>query len=149
MQFRTPVKFADEVELLGYDLEEKGIIEGRRAFWVTYYWRALKAVTNDYQVLVHLTEETTPKVVARWGHAPARGRYPASWWQPGTIIKDRGLYFLRTALAANDYVIWVGLQRSDTDAFLPVTQAVGEIRLDEEKVWAAIGEIRSHMENTP
>lgn len=147
IQFRTPVQFTDEVELLGYDLEEKGIVDGRRAFLVTYYWQALKEVTNDYQVLVHLTEGTTPKVVARWEHAPARGRYPASWWRPGTIVKDQGLYFLRNSLTANEYVMWVGLRRSDSAALLPATSASTIVRLDEEKTRAAVGAIRGYREN--
>jgi hypothetical protein len=149
MQFRAPVKFFDEVELLGYDLEEKGIVDGRRVFLVTYYWQALKEVTNDYQVLVHLTAGTTPKVVAHWEHAPARGRYPASWWRPGTIIKDRGLYFLRNTLTADEYVMWVGLRRSDSTVFLPAASASHMVRLDEEKTRAAVGAIRGYRENAP
>jgi hypothetical protein len=65
------------------------------------------------------------------------------------IIKDRGLYFLRNTFTADEYVMWVGLRRSDSAAFLPVTQASNEVRLDEEKTQAAVGAIHGYRESAP
>lgn len=139
MSFPTPLLFNDEIELLGYDLEEKGETSRGRAFLVTYYWRTLKDVTNDYRVFVHVTEKASSKVVANWDHDPARGRYPASWWRPGMIIKDRGLYFLSDTANMSEYVLRLGLYRPDTGARLTVSHAPTGLTVDSNNTWVAIG----------
>ncbi|MGE0684173.1 MAG: hypothetical protein AB7P69_25100 [Candidatus Binatia bacterium] len=138
VSFPTPLLFNDEVELLGYELEEKGETRRGRAFLVTYYWRALKEVTTDYRVFVQVTEKTSPKVVANWDHDPARGRYPTSWWRPGMIIKDRGLYFLANAVDKSGYVMHLGLYHSDTRARLPVSHVPEGLTVDDKNTRVAV-----------
>lgn len=141
VQFQTPVRFGDELELVGYDLEEKEPVVRGRAFLVTYYWRALKELTHDYQVFVHVTTGTERTVRANWDHAPARGRYPTSWWPPGALTKDQGLYFLPTKTPVDGYTLRTGVFRQDTGARLSITGASTDAGLDDEGSRIAIGDI--------
>jgi hypothetical protein len=131
MQAHTSVRFGEHLELLGHTLHEVGRTRQGRAFFLIYYWRALRPVPYDWQVSVHITPEAPQAaVIRRWDHAPARGRYPTSWWSPGAIIADRGLYFLPEAIPAGTYQLWLGLTLPVNGSRLPVTQAPPGIPLD-------------------
>src|SRR5262249_59636419 len=43
LQEPTPVRFSDQIELLGYKLEEQAQTSRGRAFLVTFYWQAFRA----------------------------------------------------------------------------------------------------------
>lgn len=141
ISYATPVSFNNEVELLGYDLEDKGQTSRGRAFLVTYYWKALKKITSDYQVFAHITRSGEPDVVTSWDHSPARGRWPTSFWQPGTVIEDRGLYFLPSGEPVDSYRLRVGLLLPATGERLKVAHAAPGIVLDDGETRAAIGTI--------
>jgi 4-amino-4-deoxy-L-arabinose transferase-like glycosyltransferase len=141
MRFQTPVSFNDGVELLGYDLEEKPYTGSGRAFIATYYWRALREVANDYRVFVHVTEGAERRAVSGWDHAPARGRYPTSFWPPGSVIRDRGLYFLPDDLARGSYQMRVGLFLLSTGERLKVVRLARGLAADDGDTRVAIGTI--------
>jgi 4-amino-4-deoxy-L-arabinose transferase-like glycosyltransferase len=142
VRVRAPVIFGDQVELLGYDLEGKGSTARGRAFLVTYYWKALREIANDYQVFVHITEGVGSKWVMGWDHAPARGRYPTSFWAPGSVIRDRGLYFLPGDLRGGLYLMRVGLYLLATGERLKVVHAAPGITVDDQQTRAAIGTVQ-------
>jgi hypothetical protein len=138
IQYPTSVRFSDQVELLGYDLKEEGRTSRGRAFLISYYWKALREIPYDYRIFVHVTEKTGTRVIQGWDHAPARGRYPTSFWQPGTVIEDRGLYFLSDKVPAGSYTVRIGLHLPSSNKRLTVTQAAPEIALDGNETRAAI-----------
>lgn len=140
-RFPTPVRFSDELELIGYDLEDKGTLTRGRAFVVTYYWRALKTLTKDYHMFVHLTAGEERQARTNWDHALARGRYPTSWWPPGELVKDQGLYFLPKHAAKESLALRVGVFFRDSGARLAITNAPAEVTLDDGGSRAAIGAI--------
>ncbi len=140
-RFSTPVRFGDELELVGYDLEDKGTLTRGHAFVVTYYWRALKTLTKDYHMFVHVTADAEPQTRTNWDHAPARGRYPTSWWLPGALLKDRDLYFLPKHLSEESLALRVGVFFRDSGTRLAITNAPAEVTLDEGGSRAAIGAI--------
>ncbi len=142
IQLLTPVSFGDVIELLGYDLEEKGRTSRGRAFLVTYYWKALKDVVNDYQVFVHVTEGAGPRGVAGWDHAPVRGRCPTSLWPRGTVMRDQGLYFLPNELSGGQYLMRVGLSLFPAGERLRIAHAAPGIIVDDQETRAAVGTIR-------
>ena len=142
VRVRSPVVFDDQVELLGYDLEGKGRTARGRAFLVTYYWKALREIANDYQVFVHITEGVGSKWVMGWDHAPARGRYPTSFWAPGSVIRDRGLYFLPGDLRGGLYLMRVGLYLLATGERLKVVHAAPGITVDDQQTRAVIGTVQ-------
>jgi hypothetical protein len=130
------------MELLGYTLEEKGRMSRGRAFLISYYWKALREISGDYQVFVHVTEGAETRVIKSWDHSPARGRYPTSFWQPGTVIEDRGLYFLPEDLPAGSYMLWIGLYLPTSGERVKVTRVAPGIPLDEKETRVTIGTIR-------
>ncbi|MBI3245235.1 MAG: glycosyltransferase family 39 protein [Deltaproteobacteria bacterium] len=146
VRFPTPVRFSDELELIGYDLEDKGMLTRGRAFVLTYYWRALKTLPTDYYVFVHVTVGTERTVRANWDHAPARGRYPTSWWSPGTVMKDQGLYFLPKHTAKESLALRVGVFFRDSGTRLAITNAPAEVTLDDSGSRAEIGAIAPSRE---
>lgn len=139
--FRSPVVFGDRVELLGYDLKKAGQTPQGRAFLVTYYWRAIKQVSDDYQVFVHVTDRAGQRIVTGWDHAPARGFFPTSLWRRGTIIQDRGLYFLKGDPGEGPYPMRIGLYHAATGERLKASHAASGITLDDQQTRAAIGTI--------
>lgn len=141
IQHPTSVRFSDQVELLGYDLKEEGRTSRGRAFLVSYYWKALREIPYDYRILAHVTEESGTKVIQGWDHWPARGRYPTSFWQPGTVIEDRGLYFLSEKIPAGSYPVRIGVYLPSSSERLKVTQAASGTALDGGETRAAIATI--------
>jgi len=141
-QARTPVRFSDQIELLGYKLEEQGQTSRGRAFLVTLYWQALRQLPADYHIFAHVTKAAEARIIAGWDHAPARGRYPTSLWQPGVVIEDRGLYFLPAELPAGAYVLRVGFYLPVNGGRLKVTQAAPGLSLDDDETRVAIATIR-------
>jgi hypothetical protein len=138
IQYPISVRFSDQVELLGYDLQEEGQTSRGRAFLVSYYWKALREISSDYRVFVHVTEESGTDVIQGWDHWPARGRYPTSLWQPGTVIEDRGLYFLSDDMPAGSYTVRIGVYLPSSGERLKVTQVAPGISLDGDDTRAAI-----------
>jgi len=91
---------------------------------------------------VHITEGVGSKVVMGWDHAPARGRYPTSFWAPGSVIRDRGLYFLPGDLTEGLYLMRVGLYLLATGERLKVVHAAPGITVDDQQTRAAIGTVQ-------
>jgi outer membrane protein assembly factor BamB len=61
---------------------------GPRRFQITYRWKALKAITEDYSVFVHFTSPQAQRaegIVFQNDHAPT---IPTTQWAPGQIIED-------------------------------------------------------------
>lgn len=79
--------FNGEIELIGYDVTPEPAAPGQTVR-VTFYWRALDDVNDDWQVFVHLEDELrrAPRRIA--DHWPAGGRYHTSAWRQGDIVKD-------------------------------------------------------------
>lgn len=124
VQHSVSVRFDNQIELLGYNVQDVGHTHRGRAFLLVYYWQALRAVAQDYHLVVQVTRAPGSAVIRQWNHAPARGRYPTSWWQPGTIIEDRGLYFLPETAPAGAYHLWLGVSLPISGDRLTVTQAM-------------------------
>jgi hypothetical protein len=85
MQYTAGANFADQIELLGYDLPP--LDEGASTLAVTLYWRALSEMEVSYTAFVHLLDETG-QVVSQVDHVPGNGAFPTSGWLPGEVIAD-------------------------------------------------------------
>ncbi len=69
-------------------LEPKVRQTNPRRFEITYRWRATKALTKDYRIFVHFTNESvdhTEKIAFQNDHRPTT---PTSNWTPGEVIED-------------------------------------------------------------
>jgi len=88
--------FAHQVALLGWDAPRAGEI--------TVYWRALNAMTRDYQASVVLTD-AAGRELGRWDGRPAGYDYPTMRWRPGEAVFGRYRLPLPADAATAEYYI--------------------------------------------
>jgi hypothetical protein len=90
MQHAVGANFANQIELLGYDLKVDAAPEGQEqgAVTVTLFWRALSEMDVGYTTFVHLLDEAG-QVVSQVDHVPGDGDFPTTGWLPGEIIIDQ------------------------------------------------------------
>lgn len=112
--------FGEAIQLLGHDLAPAGLGE------LVLYWQSLAPVSDDYDVFVHLRDETGG-IVAQVDRQPLSGLVPISKWQQGDIIRDPVTFADTADLPPGEYEIWVGLYLRETGRRLPVS---GEDTLD-------------------
>jgi len=116
--------FGDGIELIGYQVDDKPRTPGQ-TLPVTFYWRALKPMTTDYVVAMHLLGRDAAEVgkIDTW---PGGGNAPTSEWSPGTILADTyqlpiNTQVLTPSLLRLDLKFW----ESDPANTLPITALDG------------------------
>ena len=84
------------------------------------YWQANNSLSDDYQVFVHVFDETGTRIAQR-DSSPVDGRYPTSQWRSNVLIDDQHVLQLPASLSSGIYTIRVGLYRLPAGERLPVT----------------------------
>ncbi len=84
---RLQANFGDEIELVGYEIENETGRQGER-LPITLYWRLLRPTPNDYTVAVHLIGRDA-QPVGGIDTYPGHGNYATSLWKPAEILQDR------------------------------------------------------------
>ncbi len=116
VEIQNPVRFefADQMALVGYSVENAtGHLN------VRLYWRARRAMSEDYTVFVHLVDRRG-ETVAQKDDQPQHGSYPTSFWSVGEIIADDYELQVPADVPAGDYQVVVGLYRSGDNTRLNV-----------------------------
>jgi hypothetical protein len=80
------VVFADQIELLGYEVAQRSIKPGE-SLQVTLYWRALTPMNESYRVFVHLVGQDN-RMAGGVDVIPVRGAFPTVYWKPGDTLRD-------------------------------------------------------------
>ena len=108
----SKVNYDDQIELAGWYIDPPEPKTGAR-ITITLYWRALKKVTRNWKVFMHI-DAAGARV--HGDHEPVEGLYPTSNWNTGDIIKD--VYSVPFAMSnpAGRYTVWAGLYTGDTRA---------------------------------
>ncbi|UCC52288.1 MAG: hypothetical protein JSV68_24835 [Anaerolineaceae bacterium] len=108
------VNFEEELELVGYDIEQRRAVPGEKID-LTLYWRARRPLTNDYTFFAQIVDEDT----TRWAShdfAPPEG---TSTWQPDEVQTMSLTLTLDENSEPNLYPIVVGIytqtQQGDFD----------------------------------
>jgi len=78
--------YRDEMRLLGVTIETQTIRPGERVP-ITVYWQALRPITTNYSVFVHLIGRDY-QTVGQFNSYPGLGLRPTSTLQPGQIFRD-------------------------------------------------------------
>ncbi|HLF26545.1 MAG TPA: hypothetical protein VJG32_09420 [Anaerolineae bacterium] len=112
--------FADELHLTGFGLSGQTLPPGG-ALCVALNWEALQAPAADYTVFVHFID-AQGRLVAQNDQPPQGGFAPTSGWSAGSQIADRHGMLLPGDLPGGEYVVRVGLYRSDNQAPVLVTR---------------------------
>jgi hypothetical protein len=118
-QHRLDARVGDAVRVLGYDLTREG-----ERIDLQVYWRAERAMPEDYTVFVHLIGPQNPTTASPvWAQddaQPGHGTFPTSRWLAGETIIDRYAIRLPTGAPPAAYHFEIGMYLLSTGGRLPV-----------------------------
>jgi mannosyltransferase len=108
--------FADQIQLLGYDLDSVRAEPGQ-ILHLALYWQALGEMERDYLVFTHLLGDDE-RIYGQHDRIAGNDAYPTSYWKEGTIVRNKyeilvssdtppGLYAIEVGL----YTTYQGIQR--------------------------------------
>lgn len=115
--FRADFGAPATIELHGYDLAPASGRAGE-TLTLTLYWRAAALMVDNYDVFVHLVDESG-QVVTQGDGPPLNGFRPTVSWRPGEVFSDEHLIPIPPELAPGAYRLWVGFYNRDTGERLP------------------------------
>jgi len=107
--------FAENVDLIGYDME----LKGDNSLVVTAYWQATDEISSDYTIFAHLLSPEGTLVAQHDGSPPL----PTSSWAPGVRVIDSHTLVLPEKLTGNDYQLRLGLYHWPDLARVPVVDS--------------------------
>jgi hypothetical protein len=111
---RLDIDFDGQIRLLGALTGGAGSAQPGEILPLTLYWEAVRPVTGDYTVFVHLLGQEE-RVIAQRDAPPGLGARPTSGWTPGQAVADPYLLALPEATYAPDQAVWeVGLYDAQT-----------------------------------
>ncbi|MFQ5885912.1 MAG: hypothetical protein ACE5II_01615, partial [Anaerolineae bacterium] len=125
ISYPLEVSLGNQVELVGYDIEEGEVEVGGRV-QLTLYWRALTQMERDYTVFTHLIDEEG-RIWGQEDNEPLRGSYPTSFWDIGEVVKDEYELVVNGGTPPGEYLIEVGIYLAETGERLPVYSIEGEL----------------------
>lgn len=129
-QFPLNVNFANQVELLGYELSRAGTTAQGTEFYITYHWKCLEKMTKDYTIFVHITDIDGKKVVAQQDHRPAYGTHPTTQWEKGELIEESYNFWVSPDVPKGKYAIRVGLWLPADKTMLEVVSSPNSVDWD-------------------
>jgi len=118
MQAAIGAVLGDQVELLGLDLASETIRPGQ-VVSCTLYWRAFRAMNQNYTVFNHLIAPDG-QTWGQWDNQPLQGRAPTTRWVPGQVIADPYRIPVSADAPAGPLELRVGMYDLLTMARLPV-----------------------------
>lgn len=104
---------------------------------VRLVWKALRRMSADYTVFVHLLD-AHGNLVAQADSPPLKGHYPTSLWQAGEMVQDIHVIHLPASAQPGIYTLQVGWYLLESGERLPVDEAnvdyvaLGPVFLDVE-----------------
>jgi hypothetical protein len=96
------------LQLAGYDMSTTTAWSPGEELHLSLQWGVSESVSNDYQVFVHLRDQSDGKNVAQADGPPLDGWYPTSHWPVGEIIVDERRFVLPADVPAGTYDLVVG-----------------------------------------
>ncbi len=112
-QERIAAVFGEVIELIGYDVGgDEATLE------LTFYWRSLVPVAEDYDVFIHVVD-AEGNILAQADRQPLNSLAATSVWQPSDVIRDPYTISLPPDLP-QDTAVRVGLYLRETGVRLPV-----------------------------
>jgi hypothetical protein len=104
--------FENRIELASYAIEPRHPARGDRVD-VTFRWRTLRPVPEDYLVFVHGDAVGGNARRIFGDHLPAEGKYPSSVWRPGEYVLDRFSIRVPNDYGPSRLALFVGLYLGD------------------------------------
>jgi hypothetical protein len=116
------VNFGDQVELIGFDSSRKVAAPGD-TIDLMLYWRALRDLDIEYQVFVHILDESGEPVAQSDKLNP--GEFPTHRWPLDKYVPDTHTITLPSDLPAGEYQVAVGLWVQSEGWRLPIFDEQG------------------------
>jgi tRNA A-37 threonylcarbamoyl transferase component Bud32 len=131
---RLPLEanLAEKALLVSCDLDRVEFRPGEMVR-LTLHWQALREMTEDYTVFVHLTQ-ADGQLVSQQDIQPLGGAKPTTFWTPGEIIDDPYELAIPMRASPGTYWIKVGMYSQDTMKRLPVVEP-GKARTERDSIW--------------
>jgi hypothetical protein len=107
------------IRLAGFDLPQDTFQPGQ-TLPLTLYWQGLAPMVEDYQIFVHLVDESG-QPVAGFDKSPVDGWWPTSLWEPGQIFDDSYPLVIPEDLPPGQYQLRTGLYRLSDLHRLPLS----------------------------
>ncbi len=120
--------FGAEMELLGYDLQQKEDV-----LRITLIWRALRRMAASYKFFIHVHEAQSGTLVAQKDFIPHNWTYPTIWWEEGEVVEDEMTISLENVLEGV-YRVYVGVYHPDTGERLPITSDLTGLQVSEGRL---------------
>jgi hypothetical protein len=117
------VNFGDQIQLVRYELSGTGALPGDD-MGLTLYWQALRPLSQEYTVFVHLRGQDG-SLVSQDDYPPLKNLYPTYYWSGGQLVPDPRTLSIPGDVGPAWYRLEVGLYGSDGDQRLPVVDASG------------------------
>jgi hypothetical protein len=125
MQHELGIILDDQIELLGYDLDESTVRPGQMVA-CTLYWRGLQEMDVNYTVFTHLTDPDGT-TWGQWDNEPQQGQSPTTHWVPGQVVADPYQIPLSQDAPKGPLVLRVGMYDLLTMTRLPVLDGDGTV----------------------
>ena len=106
MRYKVNADLEGRVVYLGADVDRKTVKPGVQ-FTLTHYWQVKKPISG-WKIFVHLNDEGKKEFVNA-DHKPIGGRYPATFWKAGEIIRDIHKVTLPPKWKAKKVQVFTGL----------------------------------------
>jgi hypothetical protein len=103
----TQVRLADQVALLGYDVD-RAVVHPGDAVSLTLYWRALRPMDRDYRALAMIAEIQGKGLLAQ-DDRPHPGGIPTRMWATDHYVVDRHTILVPAGAPAQVYELQVAL----------------------------------------
>ncbi len=126
--YPLPAGFADQIDLLGYNLPNHALVPGQ-TLNLTLYWTPRGRPTKDYTVFVHLLD-SHGQLQGQADSPPTSGKYPTSVWDAGEYIADLHSLSIPPNLPAGEYQVAIGLYDPLTGQRLPILDETGQVTGD-------------------
>jgi serine/threonine-protein kinase len=114
------VNLADKVLLVSCDLPRVEFKPGETV-QLTLHWQALREMTEDYTVFVHLTQ-ADGQLVSQQDIQPLGGAKPTTSWTPGETVDDPYELAIPVGASPGTYWLKVGMYSQSTMERLPVVE---------------------------
>ncbi len=113
--------FDRRILLEGYTIHPNNPSVGTQ-WQVRLVWKALRRMSLDYTVFVHLLDKDG-RIVAQADSPPLDGHYPTSLWRVGESVQDVHTLYLPPTAAPGPYTLQVGWYLLENGERLPVDDA--------------------------
>ncbi len=104
--------FGDEIEYLGYDVDPPTPRAGGPVA-VTFYFHALRDVTRDWEIFVHVDDRGGRAERINGDHWPVDGEFHTDQWKKGDYVADRFAFVVPSYQANSALDLWTGFYEGD------------------------------------